>query len=123
MISRTLALNFLSSLSAASRFAAAFSRSCSQQRSTVQRSSVHRPPISGQSKLRGLPLCMNYPRPRGFFFFGLFEEIALIFVTKESSLSSAPDARANSTNLSCCDFLRLPPVGRSFGIEPSLIRD
>jgi hypothetical protein len=49
----------------------------------------------------------------------LVEEIALTFATKESSLSSAPDSRANSTNLSCCDFLRFER--RSFGIKSRVL--
>jgi hypothetical protein len=47
--------------------------------------------------------------------FGLVEEIALIFATKESSLSPAPDSRANAANFSRCVFLRFE--GHSFGIK------
>jgi hypothetical protein len=54
------------------------------------------------------------------FFAGLVEEIALTFATKEASLSSAPAARASSTNFSCCVFLRFFEGG-SFRIKPRLL--
>jgi hypothetical protein len=56
----------------------------------------------------------------GFAAFGaLIEEIALIFVTNAVSLSSAPDARASSKNLSCCDLLGFERL--AFGIKPTLL--
>jgi hypothetical protein len=59
---------------------------------------------------------------RAGFVAALVEEIALTFATKARSLSSAPDARANSTNLSWCDFFGFFG-GRFLGIKTRLVRN